>query len=58
MTVTLDEALTASGVVWPMVHIDMDGDGEYTFMPPGNANDVPGITDDGNVAVIPVQINL
>jgi hypothetical protein len=58
VTVTLDEALTASGVVWPMVHIDMDGDGEYTFMPPANAVDVPGITEDGNVAVIPVQINL
>ena len=58
VTVTLDEALTASGVVWPMVHIDMDGDGEYTFMPPDNAVDVPGITEDGNVAVIPVQINL
>jgi len=58
VTVTLDEALTASGVVWPMVHIDMDGDGEYTFVPPDNAVDVPGITEDGNVAVIPVQINL
>jgi hypothetical protein len=58
VVVTLDEPLTASGVVWPMVHIDMDGDGEYTFVPPDNAIDVPGITEEGNVAVIPVQINL
>jgi hypothetical protein len=41
-----------------MVHIDMDGDGEYTFVPLDNAIDVPGITEEGNVAVIPVQINL
>ena len=56
--ITLDESLTASAVVWPMVHIDIDGDGVYTFMPPDNAVDVPGITEDGNVAVIPVQVNL
>ncbi len=31
--------LAESGLVWPMVHIDMDGDGEYTFQPPDN--DVP-----------------
>jgi len=58
VAITLDEALSASGVVWPMVHIDLDGDGEYTFMPPDNAIDVPGITEDGNVAVVPVQVNL
>ncbi|MCL1600015.1 MAG: hypothetical protein M3112_00590 [Actinomycetia bacterium] len=58
VVITLDEGLGASGVVWPMIHIDMDGDGEYTFMPPDNAVDVPGITADENVAVIPVQINL
>lgn len=58
VVITLDEALTASGVVWPMIHIDLDGDGEYTFVPPDNAIDVPGITEDGNVAVVPVQINL
>lgn len=36
----------------------IDGDGIYTFVPPDKAIDVPGITEDGNVAVIPVQINL
>jgi len=58
VTITLDMPLTESSVVWPMIHIDMDGDGEYTFQPPDNAVDVPGITEDGNIAVIPVQINL
>jgi len=58
VTVTLDEGLAESGVVWPMVHIDMDGDGEYTFQPPDNAVDVPGMTGDGTVAVVSVQINL
>ncbi|NHZ71407.1 MAG: hypothetical protein GWP18_07170, partial [Proteobacteria bacterium] len=58
VVVTFDEAITASGVVWPMVHIDIDGDGVYTFMPPDNAVDVPGITSEGSVAVIPVQIDL
>jgi len=58
VTVTLDTALEDTSIVWPMVHIDMDGDGEYTFAPPDNAVDVPGITGDGNVAVSSVQINL
>ncbi len=58
VVVTFDVPLDASGIVWPMVHIDMDRDGEYTFAPPDNAVDVPGITGEGNVAVIPVQINL
>ncbi len=58
VTITFDEALAASAIVWPMVHIDIDGDGAYTFMPPDNAVDVPGITEEGSVAVIPVQIDL
>jgi len=58
VVITLDDALSASGVVWAMVHIDLDADGEYTFMPPDNAIDVPGITSDGNVAVLPVQVNV
>ncbi len=56
--VTLDTPLDGSATVWPMVHIDMDGDGVYTFMPPDNAIDVPGLTADGDVAVIPVEIEV
>jgi hypothetical protein len=58
VTVTLDEAITESATLWPMAHIDMDRDGEYTFVPPDNAIDVPGQTADGMVAVIPVVINV
>lgn len=36
----------------------IDGDGIYTFVPPDNAIDVPGITEEGNVAVAPVHMNL
>jgi hypothetical protein len=57
VVITLDTPLAESGILWPMVHIDMDRDGEYTFVPPDNAVDVPGITGDGKVAVTPVQIN-
>lgn len=56
VTVLLDTALEGISIVWPMAHIDMDG--EYTFMPPDDAIDILSITEDGNVAVIPVQIDL
>ncbi len=58
VVVTLDEPLTASATLWPMVHIDIDGDGVYTFQPPDNAIDIPGVTADGTVAVIPVDITI
>jgi len=41
-----------------MVHIDIDRDRVYAYAPPDNAIDVPGITEDGDVAVLPIQINL
>ncbi|MFQ5522511.1 MAG: hypothetical protein ACE5F5_02910 [Acidimicrobiia bacterium] len=41
VVITLDQPLEATGLVFPMVRIDMDGDGEYTFMPPDNAVDIP-----------------
>jgi hypothetical protein len=47
VTVTLDEAITESTTLWPMAHIDIDRDGQYTFEPPDNAIDVPGHTADG-----------
>ena len=58
VVVTLDEAITASTTLWPMVHIDIDGDGVYTFEPPDNAIDVPGITADGMVAVLAVEVSI
>ncbi len=58
VTVMLDEALAESAMVWPMIHIDMDRDGEYTFVPPDNAPDVPGTTADGMIAVLPVEVTI
>ncbi len=56
VTITLDEALAATDTVFPMVHIDVDEDGQYTFMPPDNAIDLPATTADGAVAVTAVEI--
>jgi len=59
VVVVLDLALEASATVWPMVHIDMNGNGIYEFDPgSGTTTDVPGTTADGAVAVIPVEITV
>ncbi|MGH8915916.1 MAG: DUF7282 domain-containing protein [Acidimicrobiia bacterium] len=58
VTVTLDEPLTESGTLWPMVHIDFNDNGEYEFFPPDETTDVPGVTDSGDVAVIPVEMTV
>ena len=58
VVVILDVALTGSATVWPMVHIDSDGDGVYDFAPPDVVDDLPGLTAGGDVAVIPVEINV
>ena len=56
VVVMLDTPLTESGVVFPMVHIDVDGDGVYEFFPPDETTDGPGLTDAGDVAVVPAEI--
>ena len=58
VTVTLDEPLTASATLWPMVHIDFNDNGVYEFFPPDETIDVPGVTDAGDVAVISVEITV
>ncbi|MGH8871217.1 MAG: DUF7282 domain-containing protein [Acidimicrobiia bacterium] len=58
VTVTLDEPLTESGTLWPMVHIDFNDNGEYEFFPPDETIDVPGVTDTGDVAFIPVEMTV
>lgn len=57
VTVGLDEPLTATGTVYPMVHIDTDSNGIYEF---GSVDGVdgPGTTTDGSVAVGPVEITV
>src|SRR5665811_1327863 len=49
IVVTLDQPLTESGTVFPMVHIDADGDGVYEFFPPDETTDVPATFADGGV---------
>ena len=59
VVITLDQPLTASDLVFPMVHIDMNGNGEYEFAPPDVKTDVPGLLDDGEtIAVIGVEFTL
>jgi len=58
VTVTLDEPLTESGTLWPMVHIDINDNGEYEFFPPDQTIDGPGVDDAGDVAVIPVEMTV
>lgn len=54
VTVTLDTALTASATVWPMAHIDGNGNGTYEFPGP----DGPATLDGGGVAVVPAEITV
>jgi hypothetical protein len=58
VTVTLDEPLTESGTLWPMVHIDVNENGEYEFFPPDETIDGPGVDDAGDVAVISVEMTV
>lgn len=58
VTVTLDEPLTESATLWPMVHIDINDNGVYEFFPPDEVIDGPGVTDAGEVAVIPVEMTV
>ena len=48
VVVTLDEPLGATDMLFPMAHIDVNGNGEYEF--PGE--DLPATTADGGIAVV------
>ena len=56
--VFLDQPLEATGLVFPMAHIDVDGDGEYEFFPPDTTVDGPAQTADGNVAVVGAEVTV
>ena len=58
VVVELDNPLATSDLVFPMAHIDMDGDGVYEFMPPDNAIDIPATTSDGSVAVVGGEVTV
>lgn len=52
--VVLDEPLTADATVFPMAHIDTNGNGTYDFDPPDVTDDGPALLDDESVAVLPL----
>lgn len=56
--VTLNTAIDADATVFPMAHVDANGNGLYEFMPPDVVIDVPATTADGDVAVLPVSYTL
>ena len=58
VVVTLDDPLTATDMVFPMAHIDVDEDGQYQFDPPDNAVDLPAMDADGNVAVVGAEVTV
>ncbi len=57
VVISLAEPLTTDTTVFPMVHIDTDGNGVYEF---GTVDGVdgPGVTADGDVAVEPATITV
>lgn len=58
VTVTFDEPLTESQTVFPMAHIDANGNGEYEFFPPDDTTDIPATFDDGSVAVVGGEVTV
>ncbi len=58
VVVTLDEPLEATDLVFPMAHIDVNGDGVYDFMPPDVAIDLPASTADGGIAVVGGEVTV
>ena len=58
VVVTLDAALDADGMVFPMAHVDANSNGVYEFAPPDVATDVPATTADGAVAVVGITYTI
>lgn len=58
VVVELQEPLTVSAIVYPMAHVDANGNGEYEFMPPDVTIDVPATTADGAVAVLRINYDV
>ena len=54
VVVTLDEPLGATDMLFPMAHIDVNGNGEYEF--PGE--DLPATTADGGIAVVGALVTI
>jgi hypothetical protein len=55
VVVALTTPIAESAAVFPMAHVDANGNGEYEFMPPDVTDDVPAVTDGGDVAVTRIE---
>lgn len=58
VAIDLDEPLTATATVWPMAHIDTNGNGVYDFAPPEVTDDGPATFEGGEVAVVPIEVSV
>lgn len=58
VTVTFEEPLTETQTVFPMAHIDANGNGEYEFFPPDDTTDIPATFEDGSVAVVGGEVTV
>jgi S-layer glycoprotein len=58
VAITLDTPLTVTDLLFPMVHIDIDEDGVYTFFPPDNVVDIPANTASGDIAVVGAEVSI
>ena len=58
VVVTLGAALDADATVFPMAHLDVNGNGEYEFAPPDVTTDAPATTADGSVAVAGISYTI
>jgi plastocyanin len=56
--VFLQSRLQESATVFPMAHIDVNGNGEYEFAPPEVTTDAPALTAAGEVAVAAVAVTV
>ena len=58
VSVALDTPLEAAEILFPMAHIDINGNGVYEFAPPDNTIDGPAMTADGEVAVVGSEVTV
>jgi predicted lipoprotein with Yx(FWY)xxD motif len=58
VTVDLDTPLEETDLLFPMAHIDVNGNGEYEFTPPDVTVDAPAMTAAGEVAVVGAEVTV
>ena len=58
VVITLDTPLEATASVWPMAHVDANGNGVYEFTPPDEVIDIPATFASGDTAVVSVTVTV